>query len=160
MTETSTGRRRVVVDLGRAVEGPAATVVSAAVQLFTAADPVDVVLASAEEPTQEQAQRVQEWCLGAVADPAHLPEIVLVPAAEVGDGAVLVRVAAVDDPANAARAIALLTAVKKLESLVPTTVRLVMIAREISPAIKAYSMAVAPLLSVLSSRTRDRAAWE
>lgn len=51
------------------------------------------------------------------------------------------------------------TLAKKVERWVPTAVTPVMITSEMRPAIKAYSIAVAPD-SVLTCRTRDRAAWE
>jgi hypothetical protein len=44
--------------------------------------------------------------------------------------------------------------------VVPTVATAVMITSAIRPATSAYSIAVAPVLSVLSLRTRDRAAWE
>jgi len=56
--------------------------------------------------------------------------------------------------------VALFRVVKMVESLVPMAVTPVTITTAIRPAISAYSMTVAPLFSVLSSRTRDRAAWE
>ena len=51
-------------------------------------------------------------------------------------------------------------AYKVEEIVLPSVPTAVTIARKIKPAIRAYSMAVAPLVSVARFLTRDRAAWE
>ncbi len=106
------GRTRVVVEVDDLVSDGARTVVSAAMQLFSSADPVDVVLCltACEEPTQEQAEVVLGWCHAAVPTPLELPETLLVGQAEANRLTAAVRVSATGDVVSAARAVALLTA--------------------------------------------------
>lgn len=89
----------------------AATVVSAAAQLFEAGDPVDVVLWSpgAPEASEGVAAVVQAWVLAAVDDPARLPEVLLIGDGEVHDREYALRVRAGEGPAGTARSVALLT---------------------------------------------------
>ncbi|GAB3596344.1 hypothetical protein GCM10027446_23060 [Angustibacter peucedani] len=103
---------RVVVEVADLASDGARAVVSAAVQLFSAADPVDVVLhvSGSDEPTQEQAEVVLGWCLGAVDQPSELPEVLLVGTAEATAEPAAVTVRAEADVPAAARAVALLTA--------------------------------------------------
>jgi hypothetical protein len=86
-------------------------VVSAALQLFRAQDPVDVVLAltGTDEPDEADGARVTELCLSAAADPTDLPEILLVGASEGAARSCTARVRTTDDAA-AARAVVLLAA--------------------------------------------------
>ncbi len=104
-------RTRVVIEVADFDSDAARAVVSAAVQLFSAADPVDVVMhvSGEADPTPEQAEVVLRWCLTAVESPAELPEVVLVSHAEATAERAVVSVTAGSDVPAAARAVALLT---------------------------------------------------
>ncbi|NHC46234.1 CDP-glycerol glycerophosphotransferase family protein [Motilibacter aurantiacus] len=104
-------RHAVVVEIEDLALPQVQVVVSAAVQVFTANDPVEVVLTlqGVDEPTQAHAEAVQQICTAAVADLRALPEVLLVGQAEAEAVEALRRVPAGRDEAENARSIALLT---------------------------------------------------
>ena len=106
-----TSRSAVVIELAEVDSPQTRIVVSAALQLFRAQDPVDVVLAltGKDEPDEDDGARVTDLCLSAATDPTDLPEILLVGSAEGAARSCAARVRTTDD-ATAARAVVLLAA--------------------------------------------------
>lgn len=101
-------RRPVVIEITDPTEGAAAVVLSAAMQLFSPADPVEVVLfvAGVEQPDEQVAALVQQLCVDGAS--GELPETVLLGCGEAAARDAVLRVRTGTSAADAARASALL----------------------------------------------------
>lgn len=121
-------RRSVVIEITDPTEGAAAVVLSAAMQLFSPADPVEVVLfiTGVDEPDEHVGALVQQLCLDGAT--GELPETVLLgcSAAEALDAVLQVRTGTT--AGDAARAAALLGGLTQVllprDDLAPTVARL------------------------------------
>ncbi len=119
MGSTTGERVDVLVELSDPSDAAAAVVVSAAMQLFTVDDPVQVVLlvTDVDEPDEALGLLVQQLCLDG-ASGGSLPETVLLGAAEARARPAALHVVSGSTAVDAARAVALLTGLT--QHLTPT----------------------------------------
>lgn len=104
---------RLRVQIASLESSTARAVVCAALQLLSASDGVEVLLCirGVEEPDAEQAETVTAWCLDAVSGQLdQMADVVFLGWSEALEADVVHTVDASERPADAARAIALLTA--------------------------------------------------
>lgn len=101
---------RIVLELASRQPEAGAVVISAALQLFTAADPVELVftLAGVEEPVEADGALLQAACVAYAPDLALLPEVLLVGTAEAAETESVLQVTVGQSVADDARAVILL----------------------------------------------------